>query len=90
MKKIDITKLKEFENHPYQVKDDAEMEALVESIKEHGIISVHFNNKSRNFCKSRSFTCKQSSVSGDYFVFIIFKRSDNNWGENTMFLYALN
>ena len=39
MKKIDITKLKEFENHPYQVKDDAEMEALVESIKEHGILS---------------------------------------------------
>ena len=39
MKKIDITKLKGFENHPYQVKDDAEMEALVESIKEHGILS---------------------------------------------------
>ena len=39
MKKIDITKLKKFENHPYQVKDDAEMEALVESIKEHGILS---------------------------------------------------
>ena len=39
MKKIDITKLKEFENHPYQVKDDAEMEALVESIKERGILS---------------------------------------------------
>ena len=39
MKKIDITKLKEFENHPYQVKDNAEMEALVESIKEHGILS---------------------------------------------------
>ena len=39
MKEIDITKLKEFENHPYQVKDDAEMKALVESIKEHGIIS---------------------------------------------------
>lgn len=39
MKKIDITKLKEFENHPYQVKDDAEMEALIESIKEHGILS---------------------------------------------------
>jgi len=39
MKKIDVTKLKEFENHPYQVKDDAEMEALVESIKEHGILS---------------------------------------------------
>ena len=39
MKKIDITKLKEFENHPYQVKDDAEMEALVESIKERGNLS---------------------------------------------------
>ncbi len=39
MKKIDITKLKAFENHPYQVKDDAEMEALVDSIKEHGILS---------------------------------------------------
>ena len=39
MKKIDITKLKEFENHPYKVKDDAEMEALIESIKEYGVLT---------------------------------------------------
>ena len=39
IQKLDITKLKAFENHPYKVKDDAEMEALIESIKEHGILS---------------------------------------------------
>ena len=39
MQKIDVTKLKEFENHPYKVKHDDEMEMLIESIKEHGILS---------------------------------------------------
>ena len=39
IQKLDITKLKAFENHPYKVKDDEEMETLVESIKGHGILS---------------------------------------------------
>ena len=39
MQKLDITKLKEFENHTYKVKHDDEMEMLIESIKEHGILS---------------------------------------------------
>ena len=39
IQKIDITKLKAFENHPYKVKDDEEMEALVDSVKEQGILS---------------------------------------------------
>ena len=39
MKKLYVTKLKEFENHPYKVKHDDEMEMLIESIKEHGILS---------------------------------------------------
>ena len=36
---ISIDKLHAFENHPYKVQDDEEMEALAESIKEHGIVS---------------------------------------------------
>ena len=39
MQKLDVTKLKGFENHPYKVKHDDEMEMLIESIKEHGILS---------------------------------------------------
>lgn len=39
MQKLDVTKLKEFENHPYKLKHDDEMEMLIESIKEHGILS---------------------------------------------------
>ncbi len=39
MKKLDVTKLREFENHPYKVNHDDEMEMLIESIKEHGILS---------------------------------------------------
>ena len=39
MQKLDVTKLNEFENHPYKVKHDDEMEMLIESIKEHGILS---------------------------------------------------
>ena len=39
IQKLDIIKLKAFENHPYKVKDDEEMETLVESIKEHGILT---------------------------------------------------
>ena len=36
---IHIANLHPFEGHPYQVRDDAEMEALVESIREHGILT---------------------------------------------------
>ena len=36
---ISIDKLHAFENHPYKVQDNEEMEALAESIKEHGIVS---------------------------------------------------
>ena len=39
MQILAVTKLKEFENHPYKVKHDDEMEMLIESIKEHGILS---------------------------------------------------
>lgn len=38
-KNIELTKLHPFEGHPYKVKDDAEMEALTESICEHGILT---------------------------------------------------
>ena len=36
---ISIDKLHPFENHPYKVQDNEEMETLAESIKEHGIVS---------------------------------------------------
>ena len=36
---IAIDKLHAFENHPYKVQDNEEMDALAESIKEHGIVS---------------------------------------------------
>lgn len=36
---IAIDKLHAFEKHPYKVQDNEEMEALAESIKEHGIVS---------------------------------------------------
>ena len=36
---IAIDKLRAFENHPYKVQDNEEMEPLAESIKEHGIVS---------------------------------------------------
>ena len=37
--KIPLEKLQPFKNHPYKVEDNEEMEALVESIKESGILS---------------------------------------------------
>ena len=36
---IEVEKLKPFENHPYKVKNDEEMDNLIESIREHGILS---------------------------------------------------
>ena len=36
---IHIANLHPFEGHPYQVRDDAEMDALVKSIREHGILT---------------------------------------------------
>ena len=38
-KNISIDKLHAFENHPYKVQDNEEMETLAESIKTHGIVS---------------------------------------------------
>ena len=38
-KNISIEKLHPFENHPYKVQDNEEMDALVESIKTHGVVS---------------------------------------------------
>ena len=36
---LSIDKLHAFENHPYKVQDNEEMQSLAESIKEHGIVS---------------------------------------------------
>ena len=38
-KNISIEKLHPFENHPYKVQDNEEMDALAESIKAHGVVS---------------------------------------------------
>ena len=38
-KNIPIEKLRPFENHPYKVQDNEEMDALAESIKVHGVVS---------------------------------------------------
>ena len=38
-KNISIEKLHSFENHPYKVQDNEEMDALAESIKAHGVVS---------------------------------------------------
>ena len=37
--KIELCKLKAFAGHPYKVQDDAEMEALTESVRENGILA---------------------------------------------------
>ncbi|MBR4636788.1 MAG: ParB/RepB/Spo0J family partition protein [Clostridia bacterium] len=39
LKEIAITKLKPFEGHPYKVIDNEEMTALVDSIREHGVMT---------------------------------------------------
>ena len=39
VKQISITNLVPFEGHPYKVEDNADMDALVESIRENGILN---------------------------------------------------
>lgn len=39
IEKIETKKLNEFKGHPFKVKEDAEMEQLVESIKENGVLN---------------------------------------------------
>ena len=39
VKELSLTELHPFEGHPYKVRDDAEMDALVESVREHGIMA---------------------------------------------------
>ena len=39
IKEIPLTELHEFTKHPYQVREDKEFEELVQSIKEHGILT---------------------------------------------------
>ncbi|MDD3400113.1 MAG: ParB N-terminal domain-containing protein [Eubacteriales bacterium] len=36
---IPVNKLRPFDGHPYKIKDDDEMNALIESIQENGILS---------------------------------------------------
>ena len=36
---IAVSKLRPFENNPYQVRDDAEMNTLIESIQMQGVLS---------------------------------------------------
>lgn len=50
LKNIELCKLMPFAHHPYKVRDDEEMEALIESIKENGIMTpllVRFINDGR-------------------------------------------
>ena len=37
VERIDINRIENFKNHPFKVKDDEQMENLVESIKENGV-----------------------------------------------------
>jgi ParB family chromosome partitioning protein len=39
VKELSLTELHPFEGHPYKVRDDEEMDALVESVVEHGIMA---------------------------------------------------
>ena len=39
VKELSLTELHPFAGHPYKVRDDAEMDALVESVREHGIMA---------------------------------------------------
>lgn len=36
---IAVSKLRPFEKNPYQIRDDAEMDALVESVRENGVLT---------------------------------------------------
>ncbi|MBR5949592.1 MAG: ParB/RepB/Spo0J family partition protein [Clostridia bacterium] len=38
IKEVSLAELKPFEGHPYKVRDDEEMDALIESVREHGIM----------------------------------------------------
>ncbi len=38
IKELSLTELKPFTGHPYKVRDDEEMDALVESVREHGVM----------------------------------------------------
>lgn len=48
--KIAVSKLRPFENNPYQVRDDAEMNTLIESIQMQGVLSPLIV---RPICKSK-------------------------------------
>lgn len=39
IEKIDISRIENFKNHPFKVKDDEQMENLVDSIKEKGVLN---------------------------------------------------
>ncbi len=39
IEKIELSKIKEFKNHPFKVRDDEQMERLVESIKENEVLN---------------------------------------------------
>lgn len=47
---IPVSKLRPFEGHPFKVKDDAEMNTLIESVQTQGILSpLARSSKGRDF-----------------------------------------
>ena len=49
IKKVDITELHDYENHPFKVMDNEQMDELVESIRERGILNPITVRKRDNY-----------------------------------------
>ena len=63
VEKVELSRIKEFKGHPFKVKDDEEMDRLVESIKENGILNpiILRDNGDKSF-ESMSMRFKRSRV----------------------------
>ena len=52
---IEIERLKAFRNHPFQVRDDDDLEKLKESIKMYGILTPHYLSDQSKMVLMKSF-----------------------------------
>ena len=53
VKEIPLSELHEFHNHPFQIRSDEELEEIIESVREHGVLVRElYGNENRAVTRS--------------------------------------
>ena len=63
---LPLTELHPFRNHPFQVRDDDEMDKMVDSVKEYGVMTPAIVRPRKDCSWPPSLPCQSAGWRGDY------------------------